>query len=540
MGHYLQIDAEIHGPAAAFQTYGVKIYTVGSFKCINWPKEANEWVIRPRLHGWPDKTLRDKIVHDGCHLVPVGDKTSPDTFLQWRISFATAERTLVYSLSRVQFLVYGLLKYFLKQISDTLKQILGDTDILSSYIIKTIVFHAVEKTPCSLWQEKHTFICFMLCLNILITWVKAGHCPNYFIPTNNMFLGKVHGENKQKLLHFLLSLHDMKWGCLSVGTFIQPTIGDVVDNIWIGTNGPLCPCLCFPSIPECERDLELFRSATQYSSTSASLPVSLTLLCKSKTDNDEFVTYVTTIHSLSCVAMDKFREHTTYRGNKEKYKYLRKCKRYLSPSASVCTSPGLLTLATYYYQTGNYTKTLDICRHMTTSFKIFSPLTYKEMKTYHTVICGRGYTLFQKFKQTYTSPIILSDDFFYPSEIYQIIRFQRTNSVLFPSLSYSVFLSFLCFHKLGDTRRRDEAVCDLQVVKYYESKKALDISVSRDDESSVFLGNWIVHNMLGFSYELIGDTQRALREYNQSIAKDDIEKYANNAKERIHRLQSSL
>ncbi|XP_069109027.1 uncharacterized protein [Argopecten irradians] len=369
MGHYLQIDAEIHGPAAAFQTYGVKIYTVGSFKCINWPKEANEWVIRPRLHGWPDKTLRDEIVHDGCHLVPVGDKTSPDTFLQWRISFATAERKLVYSLSRVQFLVYGLLKYFLKQISDTLKQILGDTDILSSYIIKTIVFHAVEKTPCSLWQEKHTFICFMLCLNILITWVKAGHCPNYFIPTNNMFLGKVHGENKQKLLHFLLSLHDMKWGCLSVGTFIQPTIGDVVDNIWIGTNGPLCPCLCFPSIPECERDLELFRSAEQYSYTLASLPVSLTFLCKSKTENDEFLSYVTTIHSLSFVAMGKFREHTKYRGNKEKYKYLRKCKIFLSPGASVCTSPGLLTLATYYYQTGNYTKTLNICRDMTTSFK---------------------------------------------------------------------------------------------------------------------------------------------------------------------------
>lgn len=111
-------------------------------------------MIRPGLNEWPDKTLRDEIVGGGCHLVPVGDKTSSDTFLQWRISFATAERRLVYCLSRVQFLVYGLLKYFLKQISDTLKQILGDTDILSSYIMKTVVFHAVEKTPWSFWQEK--------------------------------------------------------------------------------------------------------------------------------------------------------------------------------------------------------------------------------------------------------------------------------------------------------------------------------------------------------------------------------------------------
>lgn len=97
-------------------------------------------------------------------------------------------------------------------------------------------------------------------------------------------------------------------------------------------------------------------------------------------------------------------------------------------------------------------------------------------------------------------------------------------------LSYSVFLSFLCYHELGDTRRRDAAMADLQVVKYDESKR---------DASGVD-SNWIVHNMLGFCYEVVGDTQRALREYTHSIAKRDITQYQNNAKERIERLLSSI
>ncbi|XP_069109024.1 uncharacterized protein [Argopecten irradians] len=523
IGHILKISTETHGPAATFHACNVDMDYAGSFKCLHWPKEASEWVIRPRLHGWPDQSLKDEIVHDGCYLVPKGDITSPDTFLQWSISFATAERKLVYSLNRVQFLVYGLLKYFLKQISDTLKEIIGDTDILSSYIMKTVVFHAVDKTPCSLWQEKHTFICFMLCLNILITWVKAGHCPNYFIPTNNMFLGKFHRGNQQKLLHFLLNLHDMKWACLSVGTFMQPTIGDVVDRLCNVTHGRLS---FLPSLSESERDLELFNSARQYDATSASLPVSLTLLSKTKTENNEFLAYVTTTHSLSNVAMDKFREHTACRGNKEKYKYLRKCKIFLSPGASVCTSPGLLGLATYYYQTGNYTKTLDICRHRITSFKICCPPINKDMKKYVTLFCGRGYTLFAKFKEAYASPIFIPHDCLYPSEIYQITKIQRGDCLPIPSLPYSVFLSFLYYNELGDTKRRDAAVLDLRIIKYDESRG-----------SSVLDSVWIVHNMLGFCYEIAGDTQRALIEYRNSIAcSSEVTQFMNNAKERIDRL----
>ncbi|XP_069140469.1 uncharacterized protein [Argopecten irradians] len=525
-GKRLNLNFQTHGPAAnVFGEHGhqcIDYDCVYSFKCPNWPHEAKEWTIRPRLNGWPDEALRDEIVRSGCYLVPVGDKTSADTFLQWRISFATAERKLVHSLTHVQFLVYGLLKYFLKQISEELNRLLGDTDILSSYIMKTVVFHAVEMTPGTFWQEKHIFFCFMLCLNILITWIKLGRCPNYFIQNNNMFLGKVHGENQRKLLHFLVGLRDMKWGCLSVGTFIKPSIGELVD---IYSKGLWPLFLRPPSVTERERDIELFQETSKSGDTQESLQMSITLLVKSKSDSDELLSYTRTSAGLSTVAKNTFRDIHCLRGNKEKYKSLRKCKEMMLPDASVCSSPGPLVLATYYYQTGNYTKALDICENITSSNKIYFYLTEHEQENYEHLYCGRGYTLLKKLQASYMRPIWISKEIsdFFPSQLYKLTKLNDPHYI--PPLPYAMFLNFLCYHELDDMRRRNAALTDLRAVKYNEKQGGGE--------------NWIVHNMLGVCYEMVGDTERAIRAYRESLTVKHILQYQNNARERIELLLSS-
>ncbi|XP_033745222.1 uncharacterized protein LOC117330820 [Pecten maximus] len=217
------IKCESNGPSSAFTGMEDKDI-VHCFQCNSWPKEANEWITRTRLYGWPHQTLIDKTVSNGFHVVPVGDKCSEDTFLQWRISFAVAERSLVHSFSNIQVKVYTLLKYFLKQIKETLKESIGDDDILCSYFLKTILFHAIENSSHTFWQEKNLFDCFWFCFNILIACVRAGFCPHYFIPANNLFQRKVHGQNQQILLGILDNYCQMKWMCLSVGNFIKPSI----------------------------------------------------------------------------------------------------------------------------------------------------------------------------------------------------------------------------------------------------------------------------------------------------------------------------
>ncbi|XP_033755711.1 uncharacterized protein LOC117338466 [Pecten maximus] len=516
----LKTTVYTHGPAttASGKHMHSDMDFVHAFRCTSWPSESNEWVSRHRLHNWPDKCLRDQIVQDGCHLVPVGDKTSAYTFLQWRISFATAERKLIHSLSHVQVLVYCLLKYLLKQISGKLKQIYGDTDILSSYIIKTTILHAVENTPLSLWEEKNTFLCFMLCLNILATWVKAGYCPNYFIKRNNMFLGKVHGEHQQKLLRLLVELRDMTWGCLSIGTFFQPSIGEYIQRV---KNGIWKLVLPTPAQSEREIDFTIFEPAFVLFRATDVLPA-LKLLSKSKSDMDEYVAYFNTVSALSLKGMEVFEKQAPLEGNKQRYKYLRKCKKFISPLAVTCTSPGLLTLATYHYQTGNYMKTLEMCGHMVSSWKVFvENISEKDQDRYEHLYCGRGYSLLHKFQQACVSYMFLLKQYpnFCPVHLQQELTKLLNHELIIPPLPYAVFLTFLCYHELNDTRRRDAALKDLRAVKY--------------DKNQGESNYWIVHNFLGICYEMVGDIHMALREYKNSLSSEKRLPFNNPAMERI-------
>ncbi|OWF44158.1 uncharacterized protein LOC110458763 [Mizuhopecten yessoensis] len=520
-------NIKVHGPAVNVKdeySHGpVEFDTVISFPCNNWPLVANEWVSRPRLHNWPDKALINQIAQSGCHLVPVGYKMSSGQFLQWRISFATAERKLIHSLTHVQCLVYGLLKYFLKQISGMLEQMLDEADILSSYIIKTVIFYAVESTPESIWQEKHTFLCFKICLKILINWVNAAHCPNYFIRTNNMFFGKIHGQNQRKLLDFLTDLHDMNWECLSVGTFIQPTIGERIRSV---REGELEYVLPQPTRSERQCDMEIINIAFSLTQSFDELPLSLKLLSGSTSDLDEFLGYFATVQALSNTGMKIFGEHVTARGNKEKYKSLRKCKNLLIPSSTVSTSPGLLRLATYYHQTGNYKKTLDICNHMISSPEIDLDIpSCTDIDRYEKLFCGHGYNLLRKCK-AFMSDINFSKTVlpFCPSQLHQeIMTTVDKLSVDIPPLPYAVFLAFLCYHELGDNSMCDRTLIHLR-----------DVTCDRNKGGGE---NWIVYNLLGICYEMVGDTLMALKEYRQSRDVRQFNQGQNTVEERIERLQ---
>ncbi|XP_021347397.1 uncharacterized protein LOC110446529 [Mizuhopecten yessoensis] len=528
----LEQDNEIHGPAVTTKkkhnNFVYEVDKVMSLPCYNWPDEAKEWVSRPRLYNWPDKALRDQILQGGCHLVPVGDKTSAaDQSLQWRISFVTAERKLMHSLTHVQFLVYGLLKYFLKQISGMLERILGETDIISSYIIKTVVLHAVESTTKSFWEEKHTFLCFMFCLKILINWVKAGHCPNYFIQNNNMFLGKVYGTNQKKLLRYLADLHDMNWKCLSVGTCIRPSIGERIHSVMNGEWEKVQHELTHTGFA---KYLNIVLEAFTLGHTR--LPGGLELLSASTSDIGEFIGYFQTVQALSHTGMKTFSEHVTATGNKEKYRSLRKCKNLLRPFATVSKSPGLLILATFYYQTGNYMKTLEVCGHVISAFKVYLfRRSRRDMNRYEQLYCGRGNNLLHK-SQAFVSDITFTQEetHFCPSQLHPEIKQCPSGPVFIPPLPYAVFLSFLCYHGLGDSRRRDTALRQLRATKY--------------DEEQGGSKNWIIQNLLGICFEMVGDTRRALMEYRESVGVvgDGLgrnKRISNPAMERIERLQHS-
>ncbi|XP_033759332.1 uncharacterized protein LOC117341588 [Pecten maximus] len=355
-----------NGPCSTVYSkhYGNSIDISDAFPCISWPNAAHEWIHRPRLYGWPAQTMIDKIIQGGCHVVPVGDKCSTDTLLQWRISFACAEQMLVHSLTHPQFRVYGLLKYFLLQIKDLLDHIIGDRDVICSYFLKTLIFHAVENSPHSLWSTQNTFICFRFCLSILTSWVKSGYCPNYFIQSNNMFLRKIHGETRQRLVHLLKDMYNMSWMCLCLKSDRSPYIGRMLQQHKGAT---------FRQPPEYIRDLDLFReclfSSHRQRNGNGKLYSSMQCLHTSHTDADDFIAYFAITTTLTSRASELFGESNTG-SNKQKYISMKKCKHFLTPQALMCTSPGLMMLATFHYLTADYRKTLQMCAYMRSTGKL--------------------------------------------------------------------------------------------------------------------------------------------------------------------------
>ncbi|OWF52651.1 uncharacterized protein LOC110447479 [Mizuhopecten yessoensis] len=513
-----------NGPCLSLMstTYGDRDLAL-AFPCLCWPREANEWIHRARFHGWPSQTMIDMIVQGGCHLVPVGDKCSTDTLLQWRISFACAERLLVHSLTHPQFRVYGLLKYFLSEIKDLLEHITGDSDILCSYFIKTVMFFAVEHSPTVLWHYKNTFLCLRFCLSILIAWVKSGYCPSYFIPNNNLFLRKIHGENRQKLLHFLIDCYDLKWPrmFLSKESIRMSDLEVLLEEYQnLGSK----------QYHDSQRDLDLFHTCPIASFRPAmlekNLDASLRLLAVSEADVDEFIAYRVMVTVLCSIAIRSLTENSTTGRNKHKYRALRKSKHLLTPQASMCTSPGLMMLATFHYLTGNYKKTLEMCADLMSTLRAFllsNDIPKRSRERYQRMNFGQNNTLYHKFNLGIYTCVIFTDRDVCLSVPQLILEIKKHPYPLhIPPLAYATFLSFLCYHDLSDIRRRDTELINLRALSYDSEQGGHEY--------------WIVHTLLGICYQTVGDNRRAIRSFTDSLR---VMPEDNPAKVRIESLQSS-
>ncbi|KAK3093067.1 hypothetical protein FSP39_010664 [Pinctada imbricata] len=193
----------IHGPCQS-QTFGTVEYDFAyCIPCCTWPDIANDWVIRERSNGWPSCELIQNIIHNGCHVVPIGDADSPYADHEWRISFSVAERTLMHSFNHTQFLVYNLLRL-------TSKRVIGQTfpEVLCSYFMKTTLFYTAENTSKQMWQVHNLETCFKTCISVLYDYVDHIYCPNYFIPEYNMIKRKINQSNRRQILDMLRTLHE--------------------------------------------------------------------------------------------------------------------------------------------------------------------------------------------------------------------------------------------------------------------------------------------------------------------------------------------
>ncbi|KAL3887142.1 hypothetical protein ACJMK2_027095 [Sinanodonta woodiana] len=213
------------GPAYSKEYSGIEIQSISSSCGLNltkidhvcaishpiWPSCALEWRDRIRPYGWPSQQQIRNIMTKGIFLVPVGSKQSEFEDIEWRYSFNEAERVLVRSFNLTQVKCYVLLKML---VSENVTPRFED-DVISSYHIKTLMFWAIEQTDPQLWVSLNLVELLFRILNVLSQCVANLSCPSYFIPDENIFVGKVTLANRDLVSQVLSDMIRDGWVALT-------------------------------------------------------------------------------------------------------------------------------------------------------------------------------------------------------------------------------------------------------------------------------------------------------------------------------------
>lgn len=146
---------------------------------------------RPRL--WTSKTVVDKIIQNGCHLIPL--------------------IVVFFSFNHTQFLCYGLLKIVLKEYIQKMENYPENT--LYSYFIKTDV---LDDSRYSNWTVATKELSDLLC-NVFYTFdisCKKEECP-FFLPSrNNMLNNKATEKKQQRHLYWIYLKKFWEWDLRTV------------------------------------------------------------------------------------------------------------------------------------------------------------------------------------------------------------------------------------------------------------------------------------------------------------------------------------
>ena len=131
----------------------INVEIVVAIKCHGWPVQAfAPWLQADSNRGWPKLDKVGKIKEEGFQLVAKSHGAGEATETLWRLSFATAESCLlkgIDSIDRKAVLCHRKLLVILKCIRKlALSGLPGATPIISSYMLKTLLYH-----QCCLYPE---------------------------------------------------------------------------------------------------------------------------------------------------------------------------------------------------------------------------------------------------------------------------------------------------------------------------------------------------------------------------------------------------
>ena len=503
------LNSTMHGPCLLSEEHGMEYDVAFGLSSDHWPPAALGWI--DRCQSWPPSAVVADIVRSGCHFVAIGKKEGNHTNDEWRISFTKAERKLVYLMNHTQFLTYGLLKLFLKEIIN--KDLSEEETVLSSYHMKTAVFWVIQQNTVPCWNPQNLLTGFWVCFKLLLKWVYEGVCPNFFIRENNMFIHKMHHGAQYTLFNKLYDLYEkgimVVLECPSIGSYMMDNLYSLVfnPNLSLRTNHML--------ISEAAFDEGLFGEILKND------------VLGHPEDKLRPTEYIKKVEKLLRVHLSKYQVlmlqrltvsalHTTVfylksqctdtlSGNRKMYIFDKLYCNMLKIAAKFGVISDMLFIAMHFYATCRYTKAISVLS--ATKVKLRKPglIYYRnwDPESYTEAVGGQSWST--KMREAVASDVVLYSHIFYIPELTLEQEYSyklKRETLCIPPFILLHMLEFLCYQHV-DANKAFTALIDLQDV------------VFKDDRIPYFLKD-ISWNIFGTCEQIYGNQFAALFCYIQS------------------------
>ena len=489
-----------HGPCAS-GTHSSKEFDYAY--CLQsdiWPTNAHDCIKRLHHCGWPSHDTLLSIVNDGVLFVPIGAKQSIFENTEWRMSFSLAEKKLIHALNHTQFLCYGLLKIFLKEAIDVNPNAKG---LLCSYFMKTALFWEIT-TAVNHWEGPSLLPCFWNCFCRLLKWVNCSYCPNFFIPQNNMFAGKIQGVNRDKLIYHLRTLYNEGYQCFLRCQSLSLHMSCIIDNPIIELVSPplSISTIAIIIISECYNQLARVHIENKTNSKDISaIRCLLVYQFAANTNNSHkrFIWRMLLSKTLIPICMTERNSNSAQgRCNRSYYRSFTERLNVLQRFAMDSVSH-ILYQAMLCYKAGKYNQTLTLVqlskRKITARRAIY--ITEKVTKEQYKEAGGEVLPIETMLRKHVINDISIESDLFI-SELY--IESHICFVFFIPIIICTLFLQYLCQNRLGSRREADETLYEIfQLVNngQYTGKDTQGIS-------------W---QILGVCQQMSGDDEAACRSY---------------------------
>ena len=494
-----------HGPCLSYESCGTEYDNAYCLKCDFWPDIARPCIQRIYQSEWPPSDIVRSIVKDGVLFVPIGAKESVFIDEEWRMSFSLAEKKLIHAMNHTQFLCYALLKVFLKEAVDSNTEV---KDLLCSYFLKTALFWEIISSPYN-WKPSSLLSCFWKCFCRLLHWVSNSYCPNFFIPENNMFEGKIEGPNRDKLLQYLTALYHEGYKCLlrCPSLTSKTNMIRVLQERALIVEKPVCKARI-----ACTAIREVMKSCPVFAMSLGSKDNLCLLLhhCLYAANNslEQFLTRNWLYESLTQLCMSRSSKALCHEeSNQKHYKNQMRSMRVLDRCRgdSVCH---YLYQAISCYNIEKYDHTLKLVQKAKEAiFKQGSICMISEISIDQYRNAGGNDLPIETVMRNFVVGELRHHnipELFIEAQCSKHLGYTKIPRV--PPAICALFLQYLCHGKLGQRQRRDDALYELFLITQYDNNHLYDEHVYSTSLQ-----------ILGICQQMSGDNRSAFHSYLQAL-----------------------